>query len=86
MITHQDKILSKFDKLSLQYHNLSFLFRELGTSLKLEMRKENINLNSRKQVKEFMQSKGIDFEKLEKHLIEDVSILKFKKDKEQNEK
>ena len=77
MKTQQEKIIEKFEDISLKYHKLSLLFNELGKSINLELKKKNVNPNSRKQIKEYIVSLNIDFDKIESFSKTEIrSLLK----------
>lgn len=77
MKTQQERIIEKFENISLKYHKLSLLFNELGKSINLELKKRNINPRSRKQIKEYLKELNIDFEKIESFSkLEIGSLLK----------
>ena len=81
MKTETDKIIKKFEDISLRYHYLSILVHELGQSIRIELKKKNINPNSKKQIKEYLKTLNIDFEKLKNYtqILERISIREVKK-------
>ena len=80
MITQQERIIKKFKLLSLNYHNMSLLFNELGNSINIELRKKGINPNSLKQIKEYLKTLNLDFDKIMSLSKIDIKFKDLKKE------
>lgn len=80
MITEQQKIIKKFDLLSLKYHKLSLLFNQLAGSLRLEARKKG----SVKEFKKSIKDLNLDIEKIKKLSVglSDIKLSDLKKENE----
>ncbi len=76
MITEQEKIIRKFEALSLKYHNLSLLFNQLVGSLRIKAKE----LNTLKEFKIYLKSLNLDVEKIKKLSVglSDVSYIDLK--------
>jgi len=62
--TPKERIVLKFRILSDKYHKLSLLFNELAGSLNIELKKEGINPNSEKQIREYLKTKNLNYDKI----------------------
>jgi len=82
MKTKQEQTINKFLRLSDSYHKLSILFHELGQSINIELKKKGINPNSLKQIKEYLKTLNLDFDKLEEFskAIDNISYSDIKKE------
>lgn len=76
MKTEQEKIISKFEDISLKYHNLSLTFHELAQSLRIEGKR--IGEHNIKGFREHLKSLNLDIDKLKCLAKEDISIFKNK--------
>lgn len=81
MITERQKLLKKFENLSLKHHKLSLLMFELGQSINLEIKKRGIE-HSRKKIKEYLKTLNLDFDKVIKlsNTTADIKYEDLKKD------
>lgn len=78
MKTQQDKLIKRFEDLSLKFHKLSLLFNELGKSINLELKKKRINPNSKKEIKDYLKTLDLDFDKIASLTIPDISLKELK--------
>jgi len=78
MKTKQEKLINKFESMSLKYHKLSLLFNELGKSINLELKKNIHNPNSEKEIKEYLKTKNLNYDRLKNAVIDDLSLLDLK--------
>ncbi len=76
MTTKNEKIIRKFEELSLNYHQMSLLFNELSKSLKIKNRE--IGINNPKKFKEYLKSLNLDSEKILKLSILDIKFKDLK--------
>jgi hypothetical protein len=76
MITEQEKIIRKFEDMSLKYHNLSMLFNELSHSLEIQNKK--IGEHNFKGFKEYIKTLNLDIDGLKEQAKEDINIFKNK--------
>ena len=75
----QERTIKKFKDLSLKYHKMSLLFNELAQSIKIEMREKGINPNSEKEIKEYLKTLNLDYDKIKNLSLIDVGFNTIKK-------
>jgi hypothetical protein len=64
-MTEQEKIIKRFESISDKYHKMSLLFYELSQSLRLEIKKKNLE-HSPKKFKEYLKTLDLDYKKIKK--------------------
>jgi len=76
MITQQEKIIKKFEDLSLKYHKMSLLFNELSQSLKVK--NKEFGGHDYKKFKEYFKSLNLDIEKIKNISVENIKLIDLK--------
>ncbi len=76
MITEQEKIIKKFESLSLNYHKMSLLFNELAGSLKIK--NKELGIHNPKKFREYLKSLNLDVEKIKNISLTDLKIKDLK--------
>ena len=81
MITKNERIIKKFEDLSLKYHKLSLLFNELSGSLKIKSKE--IGIHNNKKFKEYLKTLNLDYDKIYKlsNTLENIKYEDLKGDK-----
>jgi len=80
MKTEQEKVINKFEDLSLKYHKMSLLFHTLAESINLELKQKRINPNSKKEIREYLGSLNLDYEKIRLLSKSDIGFNTIKKE------
>lgn len=80
MKTQQEKVIGQFEILSDKYHKMSLLFNELSKSINIELKQKKINPNSRKQIKDYLETLDLDILKIENLSKVNLSLRELKKE------